>query len=265
MGEVAREHDGVVEAAAGHDGRHETGAVQVARAVQHVGQVLVFGFEHVAVHAAHEVADDAFALALDTLEHHVLRAFADERVDHALGLGVGDVGAAPIVADGLAQNDGCLGKVRCQNVSPGGELGHRVAQLGGVGGVHLAVVGHDRVDHAQRLGVRGVQIADAVDLLRRAEEAGVHGVDVDPDPLPRVGIVLHDVGRVVHVPTREGGVAGEQPRRYRAHVAARGRKHGDGHAKRALPVPAQVVDGGDARDVVVVSLVKVKGLGVCHS
>ena len=70
--------------------------------MQHVGQILVRGLEHVAVHAAHEVADDALALALDALEHHMLGALRDERIDHARRLRVGDVGAAPVVADGLA-------------------------------------------------------------------------------------------------------------------------------------------------------------------
>ena len=194
----------------------------------------------------------------------MLGALRDERIDHARRLRVGDVGAAPVVADGLAQDDGGLGEVRREDVGAGGKFGHRVAQLGRVGGVDLAVIGHDGVDHAQCVGVGLVQIANAINLLGRAQKAGVHGVDLDPDALPRVRVVLHDARRVVHVPAGEGGVAGEQPCRHGAHVATCGGKHGNRHAERAFPVPAQVVDGSDARDVVVAALVEMQVVRACH-
>ena len=126
------------------------------------------------------------------------------------------------------------------------------------------MIGHDGVDHAQRVGVGLVQIANAIDLLGRAQKARVHGVDLDADALPRVRVVLHDARCVVHVPAGEGGVAGEQPRRHGAHVAAGGGKHGNRHAERAFPVPAQVVDGSDARDVVVAALVEMQVVRACH-
>ena len=71
-------------------------------------------------------------------------AFADQRVDDALGFDIGDVGALPF----FTQDDGGFGEVGREDVRFGGELGHSLAQLGGVGGVDLAVVGHHGIYHA---------------------------------------------------------------------------------------------------------------------
>ena len=226
--------------------------------MQHVGDELVVHFEHVAVHAAHEVADLAFARALDALQHHVLRAVRDERVDELLGRVVGDVGAGPLALE----DNGGLGQVRREHVGVARQVGHGAAELGRVGGIHLAVVGHDRVDHAQRAGVGGVDVADDVDLLRRAQEARVHGVDFHVDALPSCQVVGKDGRRVVHVPTGEGRVRAEEARGHGAHVGARRRQHGNGHAERALAVTAQVVDRRDAGDVVAFALVQDGSAGV---
>ena len=84
----------------------------------------------------------------------------------ALGILVGEMGAH------------CRHDSRRDDVLAGDELNvvllspelvfHCGAELGRVGGIDLAVIGHDGVNHAQRLGIHGVQIADAVDLLGRA-------------------------------------------------------------------------------------------------
>ena len=153
-------------------------------------------------------------------------------------------------ADRIAEDDGGFGEVGGQDVGVAGEAGHRFAQLGRVGGVHLAVVGHDRVDHAQRVREALVERADDVDLLGRAEKARVHGVDVDADSLPCVQVVAQDVGGVVHVPAGKGGVAREQAGRHGAYIAACGGEHRDRHAEGAFSVSAQVVNSRDARDVV---------------
>ena len=86
-------------------------------------QVFVMRFERLAVLAAHEVADAGLALALDALEHHVLRSLRHEGIYQAVRFFVGDVGAAPIFADGLAQDDGGFGEVRCEDVGAASQLG----------------------------------------------------------------------------------------------------------------------------------------------
>ena len=112
------------------------------------------------------------------------------------------------------------------------QLRHSVAQLGRVGGVHLAMVGHHRVHHAQRVRVHPVQVADAVHLFRRAQEARIHGIDLHADVLPCGQIVGQHLGGVVHVPAGERRVGGEQAGRNRAHVAGR-RPRAPGWPRRA--------------------------------
>lgn len=146
-------------------------------------------FERLAVLAAHEVADARLALALDALEHHVLRSLRHEGIYQAVRFFVGDVGAAPIFADGLAQDDGGFGEVRCEDVGAASQLGHGGAQLGRIRGVDLAVVGHHGIYHAQSVRIHSVQIANAIHLLGCAQETGVHGIYLHADALPCVQVV----------------------------------------------------------------------------
>ncbi len=192
---------------------------------------------------------------LDALQHHVLRAAFPQLEDHLAHRGLVHVGPFPRAA----QDDGRLGEVRREDVGAVGERAHGLHELGRVGGVHLAVVGHDRVHHAQGVRVGLPHLADDVHLLRRPEEARVHRIQFHADAGPGGQVVVQDGGGVVHVPAGEGRVAGEQPRGHRAHVAAGRRQHGNGHAERALAVAAQVVDGRHARDVGAVALVETGG------
>ena len=97
--EIARKPGGFEQGLARHDACEQARAVQVAGAVQHVGDELVVHLEGVALNAADEVADLVLAFALDALQHDVLRALRDERVDEVLRLIVGDVRARPLAAE----------------------------------------------------------------------------------------------------------------------------------------------------------------------
>ena len=224
--------------------------------MQHVRQVFVRKLVGLAIDTADEVADDVFALALNALQHHMLGALGDQCGNDAMSLFIRDVGARPVVADGLAQNDGRFGQIRSKDVGTSGKLGHSGAQLGRIGGVNLAVISHNRVDHAQCVGVHGVQLANQINLLGRAQKAAVNGIDLNADALPRVDVILQDIGGIVHVEARERRVAAEQASRHGADIAACRGKNGDRHAKRALAVTAQVMNSSNARDIIAFALVQ---------
>ena len=123
------------------------------------------------------------------------------------------------------------------------------------------MISHNRVNHAQRVGVHDVQLANQIDLLGGAQEAAVNGIDLYADALPRVDVVLQDIGSIVHVETRERRVAAEQAGRHGADIAACRGKNGDRHAKRALAVTAQVMNSSNARDIVAFALVQRRKIG----
>ena len=267
---IARERagkpSGFEQRLAGNNAGQQARAVQIARSVQHVGDELVVDLEDIAVDAAYEVADFGFSLALDAFQHDVLRALGDESVDDFLSLVISDVGAGPLASE----DDGGFGEVRREDVCIARKFGHSLAKFGRVGGVDLAVICHDRVDHAQCLRVGRIDVANDVDLLGSAKEARVHCVDLDVDAFPCGQVVGQDFGRIVHVPTRESSMGAEQTCGHGAHIGTCRRKHWDGNAKRALSITAQIVYCGDAWDVVEVALVERGGMRVllhghcCH-
>ena len=226
--------------------------------MQHVGDELVVHLEDVAVDAAYEIADFGFAFTLDAFQHDVLCTFGDEGVDDFLRLVIGDVGTGPLAPE----NDGGFSEVGCENVRVARQFSHGLAELGCIGGVDLAVICHDRVDHAQCLRVGRIDVANDVDLLGSAKEARVHCVDLDVDAFPCGQVVGQDFGRIVHVPTRESSMGAEQTCGHGAHIGTCRRKHWDGNAKRALSITAQIVYCGDAWDVVEVALVERGGMRV---
>ena len=221
--------------------------------MQHVGQLGVGGFREVDGVAPHVVVDETVAV-FDALQHHVLRAALAQLQDHLAHRGLVHVGALPLAA----QDDGRLGEVRGEDVGAVGQRPHGFHELWRVGGVHLAVIGHDRIHYAQGLRVGLPHLLDDIDLLGGTEEAGIHRIQFHADTRPSSQIVAQNVGGVVHVPTGEGGVAGEQARGHGAHVAAGGGQHRNSHAERALAVTAQVVDGGHAGYVGVFAFVEVR-------
>ena len=120
------------------------------------------------------------------------------------------------------------------------------------------MIGHDRIHHAQGLRVGLPHLLDDVYLLGGAEEPGIHRVQFHANTRPGSQIIAQNVGGIVHVPSGEGRVAGEQARGHGTHVAAGGGQHRNSHAERALAVTAQVVDGGHAGDVGVFAFVEVR-------
>ena len=141
--EVGGEGRRLGQVASGHY-RSEQGAREhVARAVQHVGQLGVGGFREVDGVAPHVVVDEAVAV-LDALQHHVLRAALAQLQDHLAHRGLVHVGALPLAA----QDDSRLGEVRREDVGAVGQRPHGFHEFWRVGGVHLAVIGHDRIHYA---------------------------------------------------------------------------------------------------------------------
>ena len=223
--------------------------------MQHVGEQLVVYLEERTRLRPNEVADEPIA-ALHALEHHGLGPLGKERFHHPLRFVVRNALARPGIADRLIEDDGSLGEVGGEDVRALGELGHGRAKLGGVGGVHLTVIGHDGVNDAQGLRVGFVDSLDDVYLLGSAQETGVHGVDIDSNALPGFEIIGQNRGRIVHVPAGKRRVTRKKPGWHRTDVATGGREHGNGDAERALAVSAQVVHCSDARDVVPLALIE---------
>ena len=221
--------------------------------MQHIGQLGIGGFREVDGVTPHVVVDEAVAV-FDALQHHVLRAALAQLQDHLAHRGLVHVGTLPLAA----QDDGRLGEVGREDVGAVGQRPHGFHELWRVGGVHLAVIGHDRIHYAQGLRVGLPHLLDDIDLFGGTEEPGIHRVQFHANTCPGSQIIAQDIGGIVHVPAGEGGVAGEQARGHGAHVAAGGGQHRDGHAQRALAVAAQVVDGGHAGDVGVFAFVEVR-------
>ena len=68
------------------------------------------------------------------------------------------------------------------------------------------MIAHHWIDDAQRIGKQRIQTLNAIDLLRRAKEARVDGIQEDIYLFPGIDIGLHHVGSVEHVPHGEGCV-----------------------------------------------------------
>ena len=118
----------------------------------------------------------------DAGDHHGAFAVQREAAEPLLhtGLAGGDV------VEGLAQEEGGLGEIGGDEIGFGGELDHLLAHLRGVGAVDPAVVAHDGVDEDQGLPLAELpdQAAEHIDLLQRAEKAGVDGVKGGVEGLP---------------------------------------------------------------------------------
>ena len=101
-----------------------------------------------------------------------------------------------------------------------------------------------------------VQALDDGHLVGGAEEAAVHAVQLDVLLAPGVQISGENVRRVMEREHGVLGVCGEQGRRHRAHVAAGRRQDRDRRGQRALAIPAHVVHGGHARNVMWVAVIQ---------
>ncbi len=197
---------------------------------------------------------------MNAFEHHILGARGKQVCHPRARLGVGKVLPGPLAAE----DDGRLGEVGREHVGGVGQIHHGAAELGCVGGIHLAAVGHHRVDKAQRLRMRLIQIANAVNMARRAQESAVHRVNFHANLVPRGQIVGQRVTHVVHVPARDSRVARKDTRGHGAHIAARRRQHRNSHTQAAFSVAAQIVDGGHTRDIVAFARIK-NGRISCHN
>ena len=81
MDEITSERHGVFQGSTGHDRREKAGGVEVARTVEHIGQVFVRDFDGRDALAAQEIADAGFPFPLDAFEHYIASATVVKGVD----------------------------------------------------------------------------------------------------------------------------------------------------------------------------------------
>ena len=222
--------------------------------MDHVRQLVVHKLDLLgsALFGACHVVDDLAVTVVDALEHHVLGTESQQRVQQFGHGGVIEI-LPGVVALG---QDARFGQVRHQHVRAVRQSPHRLAQFRRVRRVHLPGVAHNRVDQPQRGRIFSVQALDDGHLVGGAEEAAVHAIQLDVLLAPGVQISGENVRRVMEREHGVLGVCGEQGRRHRAHVAAGRRQDRDRRGQRALAIPAHVVHGGHARNVMWVAVIQ---------
>ena len=169
--------------------------------MQHDRKLLYYELCEGSIAARDIVAQEAI-FAINTLDDHVLRTAIAQHVDHALDFFNRNVLACVL----SAEDDRGFGQIRREDVCAIGQGCHGIAEFFGVSRIDLAVVCHNGIDHAKRVGEQRIQTLNAIDLLRRAQKARIDGIQENIYFLPSIDIGLHHVGRVEHVPYGEGSV-----------------------------------------------------------
>ena len=118
----------------------------------------------------------------DAGDHHGAFPIQGEAAEPLLHTGL----AGGNAVKGLPQKKGGLGEVRGDEVGLGGQPDHLFTHLRGVGAVDTAVIAHDGIDQDQSLLPAQTvdQALEDIDLLERAQEAGVNGVKGGMQGLP---------------------------------------------------------------------------------
>ena len=190
--------------------------------------------------------------AVDSLKNNRMRTRIKQFAQKIVNLSIGKI-LSPVF--GACKNRG-FRNIRSKNVRAVGQSSHRAAQLFGVSRIHFAAVAHNRIYQAKNIRIFFVQSLNNRNLLRVSQKSGINRVESDFFAFPCVKIFAENFCRVVEGENGIARVCREKSSGDRTYVAACGRQNRDCGSQGAFSVSAHVMNGGDARDVSIIALVK---------